>query len=334
MPTPGRWRRSRPPSTATRRAPRRITGASCVRTSAPSASRWTGVRRCAAPARRCSGAPCPVPPRPRCRGVSPARARARSCRRRSWPSWLLYFVVASHTSSPPRRPRYPTVVHQANVKRAEEAVNGLGTSGAAAGTGPTRGVKGPPSSRGRLCRRRPRPEVKPPVKPACASSTSGRRSAWAAAAKACSGLPTAWAVRRSPRVVSWRAHACSTAGLLRRSAPHAGAPERKAPDDALGARTDRPRAGRDQSLQDITAEYHAAAGRLAAARAERAALLRALAHADTPAAVESLHARLAGAAHQITVAEHRQAGVSRQASQAQVEVTVFGEPHHAEGAPR
>ncbi len=86
-----------------------------------------------------------------------------------------------------------------------------------------------------------------------------------------------------------------------------------------------------QSLQDITAEYRAAASRLAAARAERTALLRALARATTAAAIESLHARLAGVAHQISSAEHRQASVSRQASQAQVEVTVLGEAHHAGG---
>ncbi len=86
-----------------------------------------------------------------------------------------------------------------------------------------------------------------------------------------------------------------------------------------------------QSLQDITAEYHAAVSRLNAARAERSALLRALASATTPAAIESLHARLAGAAHQISAAEHQQASVSHQASQAQVEVMVLGEAHHAGG---
>jgi hypothetical protein len=83
-----------------------------------------------------------------------------------------------------------------------------------------------------------------------------------------------------------------------------------------------------QSLQDITAPYHAASTRLAAARAERAALLRALARASTPAAIESLHARLAGATHQISAAEHQQASISHQASQAEVEVTVLGAAHH------
>ena len=84
-----------------------------------------------------------------------------------------------------------------------------------------------------------------------------------------------------------------------------------------------------QSLQDITAEYHAAGTRLAAARAERSALLRALERAATPAAIESLHARLAAAAREIAAAEHQQASVSHRASRAQVEVTVLGGPHHA-----
>ena len=79
-----------------------------------------------------------------------------------------------------------------------------------------------------------------------------------------------------------------------------------------------------QSLQDITSEYHAAGVRLAAARAERAALLRALANATTAAAVESLHARLAEASREISAAERRQASVSHRASQAHVEVTVLG----------
>jgi hypothetical protein len=86
-----------------------------------------------------------------------------------------------------------------------------------------------------------------------------------------------------------------------------------------------------QSLQDITSQYDAATSRLAAARAERAALLRALARAESPAAIESLHARLVGAAHQVSAAERQQASVSRQASHAQVEVTVLGTAHHAGG---
>jgi len=87
-----------------------------------------------------------------------------------------------------------------------------------------------------------------------------------------------------------------------------------------------------QSLQDITSEYRAAAGRLASARAERAALLRALARATTQAAIESLHARLAAAADQISAAERQQASISRRASRAQVEVTVLGQAHHAGGS--
>jgi hypothetical protein len=87
-----------------------------------------------------------------------------------------------------------------------------------------------------------------------------------------------------------------------------------------------------QSLQDISGEFHAAAGRLAAARAERAALLRALATASTAGAVESLHARLAEAANRISAAERQRASIAHQASQAQVEVTVLGEAHHGGGS--
>ena len=87
-----------------------------------------------------------------------------------------------------------------------------------------------------------------------------------------------------------------------------------------------------QSLQDISGEFHAAAGRLAAARAERSALLRALAGASTAGAIESLHARLAEAAHRISAAERQQASITHQASQAEVEVTVLGEAHHGGGS--
>jgi Domain of unknown function (DUF4349) len=87
-----------------------------------------------------------------------------------------------------------------------------------------------------------------------------------------------------------------------------------------------------QSLQDITSEYHAAGAHLSAARAERTALLRALANATTAASVESLHARLAEASREIAAAERQQASVSHRASQAQVEVTVLGQVHHGGGS--
>lgn len=90
--------------------------------------------------------------------------------------------------------------------------------------------------------------------------------------------------------------------------------------------------GESQSLQDITSEYDAAGARLSAAKAERAALLRALANATTAAAVESLHARLAEASREISAAERQQASVSHRASQAQVEVTVLGPVHHGGGS--
>ncbi|HTY97949.1 MAG TPA: DUF4349 domain-containing protein [Solirubrobacteraceae bacterium] len=90
--------------------------------------------------------------------------------------------------------------------------------------------------------------------------------------------------------------------------------------------------GESQSLQDISGEFHAAAGRLTAARAERAALLRALAGASTAAAVESIHVRLAEVGRRISTAERQQASITHQASQAQVEVTVLGESHHGGGS--
>jgi hypothetical protein len=86
-----------------------------------------------------------------------------------------------------------------------------------------------------------------------------------------------------------------------------------------------------QLLEDITSEYDAAGARLSAARAERTALLRALAGATTPAAIESLHARIAEADSEISTSERRRATISHRASQALVEVTVLGEAHHAGG---
>jgi hypothetical protein len=83
-----------------------------------------------------------------------------------------------------------------------------------------------------------------------------------------------------------------------------------------------------QELQDLTGSYDALAGRLSAARAERDALLRALARAQTAAALESLHQRIAQADGEIAALERQQASISRSASQAQVEVTVLGEATH------
>jgi hypothetical protein len=80
-----------------------------------------------------------------------------------------------------------------------------------------------------------------------------------------------------------------------------------------------------QSLQDITGALEAAQRRLAAARQERAALLRALARAQTQGQIESIHARLAQNASAIAAAERAVAGVRRTAARAAVEVTVTGE---------
>jgi hypothetical protein len=86
-----------------------------------------------------------------------------------------------------------------------------------------------------------------------------------------------------------------------------------------------------QSLQDLSGQYNALGARLAAARAERSALLRALAKAESAAALESLHQRIAQADGAIASEERQQASISRTASQAQVEVSVLGETAHASG---
>jgi hypothetical protein len=86
-----------------------------------------------------------------------------------------------------------------------------------------------------------------------------------------------------------------------------------------------------QSLQDLSGQYDALGARLAAARAERSALLRALAKAETAAALESLHQRIAQADGAIASEERQQASISRTASQAEVEVSVLGETAHTSG---
>jgi hypothetical protein len=84
-----------------------------------------------------------------------------------------------------------------------------------------------------------------------------------------------------------------------------------------------------QELQDLTGNYDAVAARLAAARGERDALLRALAAADTAAALESLHQRIAHLDGAIAVEERQEASISHTASEAQIEVTVLGETAQA-----
>jgi hypothetical protein len=82
-----------------------------------------------------------------------------------------------------------------------------------------------------------------------------------------------------------------------------------------------------QSLQDITGSYDAARDRLADATAAHAALLRALAHASAQEQVDSLRERLAQASTALTRARVVFEAVSRQASTAEVEVTVLADAH-------
>lgn len=82
-----------------------------------------------------------------------------------------------------------------------------------------------------------------------------------------------------------------------------------------------------QSLQDITGTYDAARRRLADATAERQALLRALARAETQGQIDSFHERLAQASSAIAQARSSLQAVSQRASTAEVEVTVVGNGH-------
>jgi Domain of unknown function (DUF4349) len=81
----------------------------------------------------------------------------------------------------------------------------------------------------------------------------------------------------------------------------------------------------NQSLQDITNTYNAARQRLNDAIAERAALLRALSRATTEGQIDSLRERLSQAGGAIARARTALGTVSKQASTAEVEVTVLGD---------
>jgi hypothetical protein len=83
--------------------------------------------------------------------------------------------------------------------------------------------------------------------------------------------------------------------------------------------------GENQSLQDITNTYNAASQRLTDATAEQRALLRALSRATTEGQIDSLRVRLAQAGGAIARARSALQAVSRQASTAEVEVTVLGD---------
>jgi len=96
-----------------------------------------------------------------------------------------------------------------------------------------------------------------------------------------------------------------------------------------------PVSSESQSLQDITNVYEAARQRLADARAERQALLRALAAAATEGQIDSLHERLSQARTAIAQDQSALHAVSQRASTAEVEVTVLanaaGNPTTSEG---
>ena len=83
--------------------------------------------------------------------------------------------------------------------------------------------------------------------------------------------------------------------------------------------------GESQSLQDITNTYDADRQRLNDASAERRALLRALAKASTAGEIDSLRERLAQTTGAIARDRAALQAVSRQASTAEVEVSVLGD---------
>jgi vacuolar-type H+-ATPase subunit H len=85
-----------------------------------------------------------------------------------------------------------------------------------------------------------------------------------------------------------------------------------------------PVSSESQSLQDITNAYEAAHQRLADARAERRALLRALAAATTEGQIDSLRERLTQARNAITQDQAAVQSLSQRASTAEIEVTVLG----------
>jgi hypothetical protein len=85
----------------------------------------------------------------------------------------------------------------------------------------------------------------------------------------------------------------------------------------------------NQSLQDITNTYDVARQRLNDATAERRALLSALSKATTEGQIDSLRARLSQTGSAIARARSALQAVSRQASTAEVEVTVIGDAHTA-----
>lgn len=88
---------------------------------------------------------------------------------------------------------------------------------------------------------------------------------------------------------------------------------------------------KSQSLQDITGEYQAAKRRLADAKSQRQALLRALAKALTEAEIDSLHRQLSQASNEVARASAALQSITRRGQIATVEVTILGNSH-AHGA--
>jgi hypothetical protein len=88
-----------------------------------------------------------------------------------------------------------------------------------------------------------------------------------------------------------------------------------------------------QSAQDITGAFDSAAARLAEARAERRALLRALAKASSTEEISSLRARIADNRRELQRYEAQFKAVRNRANYATVEVDVVGRPHKSQPAP-
>jgi uncharacterized protein DUF4349 len=88
-----------------------------------------------------------------------------------------------------------------------------------------------------------------------------------------------------------------------------------------------------QSAQDITGAYDSAAARLAEAKAERRALLRALAKASTAEEISSLRARIADNRRDLQRYKAQFNAVRNRANYATIEVDVVGRPHRSQPAP-
>lgn len=92
-------------------------------------------------------------------------------------------------------------------------------------------------------------------------------------------------------------------------------------------------ASRTQDAQDITNAVVSIEDRLSDARAERRALLRALARADTPGEIASLRARLRLARSQIAELERQLRAVRARADRSTIALTIRGDERSGGGAP-